>query len=257
MIYTFQCLDIIRTSHQWVSSKVHKKSNKGICALKEAAIQCQPESQRKSRMEQSGALWVLTWPSDNMQIRSLLHFTNCSHCMLGLVKPGDWRRGFWVMLNVFPHMSQLLICQILEKSLSLFSFYIYFHTFVIEMVVHFCDITGWKAIINNNYKFSLGNGKIQSPALFFWGSLHISAYLKPIISPQKAKVCRRTLFTAVCMPDAWHTWGVSVCGIEFLSCGPWAENHFTVCLSDSIAMKIKKSPWFLLDNSLFISGRRK
>ena len=32
------------------------------------------------------------------------------------------------MVNVFPHMSQLLICQVLEKSLNLFG--VQFFTFV-------------------------------------------------------------------------------------------------------------------------------
>lgn len=162
MIYTFQGLDSIRPSHQWVWSKGCKKSSKGFCALKEATLQCQPGSPRKSRLEQSGALCVLTWPSDKCRSSACYIFTNCRHCMLGLVKPSDWRRGFWVTLNVFPHMSQLLMCQILEKSLNLFSFYMYLHTCVIEMVVCFCDIIGRRAIINNNYRFSLGNRKIQS-----------------------------------------------------------------------------------------------
>lgn len=199
----------------------------------------------RERAESNNQVLCVSLPGHQIKCRSAACYfsTNCSHCMFGLVKPSDWRRGFWVMLNVFPHMSKLLICQILEKSLNLFSFYIYLHTSIIEMVVCFCDIIGWRAIINNNYKFSLGNRKIQSSIfVFFLGALHISACLKSIIFPQKAKVCKCTLFTAVCMPDAWHIWGVSVRGIECPSCGPWAENHFTLCLSWFHSNKNKKEP---------------
>lgn len=40
-------------------------------------------------------------------------------------------------------------------------------------------------------------------------------------------------------------------------CGQWLENHFSVYLRWFKKNKNKMNPWFLLNNSTFISGRRK
>lgn len=111
-----------------------------------------------------------------------IFLTNCNHCRFGLVNPSDWD-GLWIIESVFPHMSQLLICQVLRSHFTclLFIFHICVYTCT-EQTWLYNSMTslveGWSITIIINFHWEIGK---QFSAVLL-GSVVYLVYLGSVLA---------------------------------------------------------------------------